>query len=259
MPRAQGLRLAIRRARETGCHGLDGGRVAAARGDRVGPLGGLVLDVFARNAVELAGSKARVQALFVAAPALVERPRGKGRVLVWTSSMDLSWNDLAQKPVYLPFLHGVVRHLAAYTEAAPWMTIGQVVDPTRRAGPGSSVRPEVALTPSGGRLPLDGEDAQVLELTEQGFYEIRGRSQGAPAVVVASNVDTSESDLTPMDPREIVAAATASAAAEQSRASGEPPTPEAQERMQRIWWYLLLAGILLLGADTLLSNRLSKA
>jgi hypothetical protein len=36
-------------------------------------------------------------------------------------------------------------------------------------------------------------------------------------------------------------------------------TPEAQERSQRIWWYLLWAGILLLGADTLLSNRLSKA
>jgi hypothetical protein len=36
-------------------------------------------------------------------------------------------------------------------------------------------------------------------------------------------------------------------------------TPEAQERSQRLWWYVLMAGILLLGVDTLLSNRLSKA
>jgi hypothetical protein len=36
-------------------------------------------------------------------------------------------------------------------------------------------------------------------------------------------------------------------------------TPEAQEGSQRLWWYLLVAGILLLAADTLLSNRLSKS
>jgi hypothetical protein len=36
-------------------------------------------------------------------------------------------------------------------------------------------------------------------------------------------------------------------------------TPEARERNQRLWWYLLCAGILLLGADTLLSNRMTKA
>ena len=38
-----------------------------------------------------------------------------------------------------------------------------------------------------------------------------------------------------------------------------PLTPEAQEQRQRIWWYLLVGGILLLGAETLLANRLSKA
>jgi len=36
-------------------------------------------------------------------------------------------------------------------------------------------------------------------------------------------------------------------------------TPEAREKNQRLWWYLLCAGIVLLGADTLLSNRLAKA
>jgi hypothetical protein len=40
--------------------------------------------------------------------------------------------------------------------------------------------------------------------------------------------------------------------------AGVPPTPEARERNQRIWWYLLIAGILLLGVDTLVSNRMAK-
>ena len=61
-----------------------------------------------------------------------------------------------------------------------------------------------------------------------------------------------------MDPKEIVAAAVG--AGDEARPEGPacPLTPEAQEKIQRLWWYLLVAGILLLGADTLLSNRLAK-
>lgn len=33
-------------------------------------------------------------------PALVEAVVGKGRVLAWATSLDLSWNDMALKPVY---------------------------------------------------------------------------------------------------------------------------------------------------------------
>jgi hypothetical protein len=76
---------------------------------------------------------------------------------------------------------------------------------------------------------------------------------------VASNVDPAEADLTPMDPKEIVAAAVGAAGGvEGGPGAGVPMTPEAQERNQKLWWYLLVAGILLLGADTLLSNRLAK-
>ncbi len=56
----------------------------------------------------------------------------------------------------------------------------------------------MALTPGGERISLDGDGPEVLELTEQGFYEFRtqGRDGDAP-LVVASNVDLSESDLAP--------------------------------------------------------------
>jgi hypothetical protein len=188
------------------------------------------------------------------APALVERRVGNGRVLVWTSTLDLVWNDLALKPVFLPFLHRLVRHLGAYKEPTAWLTVGQVVEaaPVRTGGGG------VALTPSGRQLPLDSEDTHVLELTEQGFYEIRGPDTKADAVMtVASNVDLAESDLTPIDPREIVAATAGPSGGGPGAGSNLPVTPEAQERMQRLWWYLLFAGILLLAADTYLSNRLT--
>ena len=62
------------------------------------------------------------------------------------------------------------------------------------------------------------------------------------------------------DPRELVAAVTArSARAEANRGPTTlPGTPEELERQQRIWWYLLFAGVLVLAFETLLSNRLSR-
>ena len=76
-------------------------------------------------------------------------------------------------------------------------------------------------------------------------------------VAVASNVDLAESDLTPMDAQELVAAAEGHAGG--ARAAGADPaaTAEAQERAQKVWWYLLFAGILLLGAETILSNGIA--
>ncbi len=207
-----------------------------------------------------AGMGSQVLARFDAGtPALLERQVGNGRVLLWGATLDLSWSDLPIKPVYLPFVHRSMQYLASYREPAPWLTVGQVFD-ADAAGVGSGQR--AAITPSGRRVSLEEEGGPVLELTEQGFYEIRqgpSQSGAGEAAVVASNVDPAESDLTPMDPKEIVAAALATPAGSQTAAELVPQTPEAQERSQRVWWYLLVLGIALLGADTLLSNRLSKA
>jgi hypothetical protein len=188
------------------------------------------------------------------APALVERRVGSGRVLMWTSSLDVQWNDLALKPVFLPFLHRTVRYLAAYEERASWSTVGDVFEAAPAAKEPRTGR--VALTPGGQRLALDEEGSDVLALEEQGFYEIRaqGRESEAP-LTLASNVDLSESDLTPMDPQELVAAATGRAGPAGVDVAGGTPTDEAQEHVQRIWWNLLFAGLILLGAETVLANR----
>jgi hypothetical protein len=190
-------------------------------------------------------------------PAVVERIVGRGRVMLWGSTLDVSWSDLPTKPVFLPFIHQAVRHLAGYTEPEPWLTVGQVLNASAVTARGPAAQ-RVVLTPSGRRLPLDDEGTDVLELTEQGFYEIRGDANQADAIV-AANVDPAEADLTPMDPREITAAAVGAEDGSASGPTGVPLTPEAKEKNQRLWWYLLVAGILLLGADTLLSNRMAKA
>ena len=191
-------------------------------------------------------------------PALLERKVGTGRAIVWTSTLDLYWNDLAVKPVFLPFVHRVVRHLASYREPDPWRTVGDVVEPAAVPAGARAQREaaRVVLTPAGQRVTLDEEGPDVLELLEQGFYEIRTQSRDTdPPLVVASNVDLKESDLTGMDPQEIVAAAMGRAGAALASDPTAAPTDQAQEAAQRVWWYLLFAGLLLLGAETLVANR----
>jgi hypothetical protein len=194
-------------------------------------------------------------------PALMERKAGAGRVLLWSSGLDLEWNDLAVKPVFLPFVHTVTKYLADFSEPPASLTVGQVIPaPRRPAGRGAAATrgATIALAPSGTRVPVETEDG-ALELTEQGFYDVRTQGAGADAAtMLASNVDLSESDLSPLDPRELAAAVAGRAPGELGGLGNARPSDEAQARAQRLWWYLLVAGGLLLAAETLLSNRLSQ-
>jgi hypothetical protein len=192
------------------------------------------------------------------APAVVERRVGSGRVVLWASTLDTAWSDLPTRGVFLPFVHQSMRFLSGYSEPRPWLGVGQVLDASTGALSKGDVGQRVVLTPSGRRVPLQDEGSDVMELTEQGFYELRG--EGNDVAVVAVNVDAAEADLTPMDPKEIVVAAIgAPGSVEGGEGSGVPLTPEAQEKNQRLWWYLLVAGIVLLGIDTVMSNRMAKA
>ena len=192
-------------------------------------------------------------------PALLEQQVGEGRVLLWGSSMDITWSDFPQRPVFLPFVHRALRHLASYVEAGAWLTVGDAFD----AGtiPGLDLDDTyVVVTPGGQRLPLDEEGGTVLSLDEQGFYEVRTDSEAddANAVFVASNVDPFESDLSPLNPEDLAVAAMADVAPGEAEVDAVL-TAEAQEQRQRLWWFLLVAGLLMLGAESILANRLSQA
>jgi hypothetical protein len=193
------------------------------------------------------------------AAAAVERRLGTGRVIALTTTLDDSWNDLALKPVYLPLLHQIVKYLARYEAPTAWLTVGQVVDlPTLL----KSRADRVAVTPSGERVNVSGSGGGLLELNEHGVYEIYAASTGPSGrgTRVAVNIDPAESDLTPLDPQELVAAATGRASQQTAAAPQAPETipPQDAEKQQGIWWYLLAAGLLLLATETVVSNHLSR-
>ena len=194
------------------------------------------------------------------AVAMAERRIGSGNVLLWASTLDNYWNDLALKPVYLPFVHEIVRHLATYEQPANFFTIGNVVDPAhllRASGLGLQTGTgAMILTPTGQRIEQSGTPTPV-QLEQPGFYEVHGRSNQAGTVSIAANLDTAESDLSVLDTQELTAALSGRpGTVNPASADAATLTPEDQERRQNFWWYLLMAGIVLLGAETAISNRM---
>jgi len=197
------------------------------------------------------------------AVAAAERQIGSGRVVAWTTTLDDSWNDLPRKPVYLPLLHQLVKYLARFEAPKSWLTVGQVLD---MSGKTKARANWVVITPSGRRVADTSGAGGTLELDEQGVYEVRPAGQTSTAAVapesVAVNIDPSESDLTPLDPRELVASVTGHASPDASAQTVTPQQAEIDlkdaERRQAVWWYLLVIGLLLLAAETAISNRLSR-
>lgn len=207
--------------------------------------------------------------------ALAELRLGAGKVMLWTTSLDAFWNDLALQPVYLPFVHRLAEYLGGRAEAVPWFVTGQVVDladpeALETAGLVSSEAAglaegldQIALMPSGGSQALPaGTGPRYLPLEEHGFYTVRqpGSDPDRP-FVMAVNVDLEESELASIDPEELVLQIQASAApADGSPALGEAVDlrREDQERRQSLWRWLLLAAMVLFIAETVISNVISR-
>lgn len=229
-------------------------------------------------------------------PALVEGRRGAGRVLVWATGLDRFWNDLPLHPVYLPFVHRVVRHLGARGELPPWHPAGSTVNLAELAEAAPSLElPEgaAAMEPGGGSVPLDPA-TPLLALDVHGIWEVRppGERPDHP-MALAVNVDVAESDLSRLDLEEFVGAIGGGLGAEAEAAAGaavgdageetdgnasEEAGDDASgpssagstgtasadlegeefEKRQSFWRYLLAATFLLMVSETILANRLSR-
>ena len=217
--------------------------------------------VFRYRALE-PGPTDRVLARFDdGAVAAAEKRVGAGRVIVWTTTLDDSWTDLALKPVFLPLVHQLVRYLAHYEQPPSWSTVGQVLDLAARATRRKADR--VVVTPSGERIAQSARERRRAPRAERAGRlrdPVGVERLGGGPTAIAVNLDPAESDLTPLDPSELVAAVTGQRRPQAAAAAEQPAelTREEAERRQSLWWYLLVAGLLLLAAETVVANQLSR-
>jgi hypothetical protein len=190
--------------------------------------------------------------------------------VVWASTLDPYWTNLPLQPVFLPFVHQLGKHVGRYADPRPWFTAGDVLDLSRHGeltAPftggrvADSANKLIVDAPSGARERVTATGAgHLVTLREQGFYELRGPNtpvgSGRP---IAVNVDPTESDLSHLDPQDIVVAVTAVNGQRLPGSDLNTLTPKDQEQRQKVWWYLLLGALLLMALETTLSNRLSRA
>lgn len=200
------------------------------------------------------------------AGALVEHRVGRGRVLTWASSFDGYWNDLPRQAVFLPFLHQLSRHAAAYRARRTAYEVGEPVDLFDAAGAGaadSGRRDQrfAVLAPSGARLAVGGEDAPgALEPRETGLYEVR--RSGAPNErprIIPVNVAPAEVEFASFDPVRLTAALSPTDAGTAAGDAASDPivVAEQREREQSLWWYLLVVVGTLLLVEAILAGRAS--
>ena len=183
--------------------------------------------------------------------ALLEKKIGKGRVLLFTSSLDMQWNNLPRQGMYVPLVHEMLRYLAVYEEKRPSYTIGE---PVRLLLPvGNAVR---VTGPNGAETILTstrGDDVFYQATDRPGFYDVRGRQEKD---VLAVNVSSAESDLTFVDPAQIRAVLVNEAQREPlTQRAGVASIDAYAEKSQRLWWWILLMVFFLGLGETLLANR----
>src|SRR5439155_1315618 len=72
--------------------------------------------------------------------ALVAAAADRGRVLVWASSVDDSWNDLPLKAVFAPLWQQMLRYVDNYGEGRRWFEVGETITPQK--APGEALPPD---------------------------------------------------------------------------------------------------------------------
>lgn len=182
-------------------------------------------------------------------PAILERREGAGRVIMLAVPLDADNGDLPRQPTFLPLMRRLVLHTSGHESSPLWRVTGESWNPQ------AIVREPVVSTPSGEILRPQADSAgAAIALSEAGVYSLYdGRVGGEPAAIVAVNPPPGESDLTPVDPRELLLGVRISddvVDAAHARAA-----PKELEGRQGLWRIALVIVVLVMMIETLLATR----
>lgn len=197
-------------------------------------------------------------------PLLLERAYDRGKVLLWTSTIDPAWTRVPESPrTFVPLVHELLRH-AAHAESAP-----------RNVAPGEPLAAELTafprnpqlVRPDGSRRPIEGEPERAgtdswklpvvpgKETERVGAYRIE--MEGLPALHFAVQLDPLEGDLDRLAPAELDAlhpAFTTLRTGSSDRSGPDRATPQRGE----LWRWLALGSLAALVLESLWAAWLGK-
>ena len=181
-------------------------------------------------------------------PALVERSAGSGKVLLFASSLDLEWNNLALQGLFLPFVHETLRHLVQPELKQRAYQVGDRID----LGLGATDQQVSARNANGDAIGFSGDNA-VFTADKPGLITAES---GAAVTRYAVNILPRESNLTRLATAtlydDVINPETSPI---RSREVQTAQLVEELERPQRLWWWILALVMLLVLAEATIANR----
>ncbi|HEX4130288.1 MAG TPA: BatA domain-containing protein, partial [Pirellulales bacterium] len=197
-------------------------------------------------------------------PAIIEEPIGRGRAILVATSADVSWSAMPLWPSFPPLVHELLNLAVRGRFAEQNLLVGQAL--------GDSYRGHVARAVVGLKLP-SGESATARvapegeysvwsygETTQSGMYVAHLPAPVTRDEAFAVNVDTSESDLTQLDPAELRDGVWAGVEFVHRTDWQDLNTGPMVAVVRRQWLhlYLLLAVVVLLLTETLLATMFGR-
>lgn len=200
-------------------------------------------------------------------PALMERPFGKGRVIMSAASCDLEGNDWGRDPSYVVAMLEMVQYLARSIGGDRSLLVGEPI--TIPIDP-SAYEPKVVVRPPGFPQQRETEIAAVADengtmtarwdhTQQAGIYTaiLTQRDGGLIPRRFAVNVDSAESDLTPAAPDELRASL---AGVEIAYIEGVPEAEDDNDEGRReIWPAMLIFALAVLMLEQFLAWRFGRS
>jgi hypothetical protein len=213
--------------------------------------------------VELSGGTAKtLVTLDNGAPLIVEKPFGKGKVLLVNSTANPEWNNLPLQAVWVPLMQRLCSYLATRDSATNAGTVGDSVRIGLEQGTGEEVfaltQPDGKTSEVKARKETSGVIVESPPVKAAGVYELAPQA-GGTARKFAFNVDAAESDLKALTAGEVSTLG-------QRLGADVVDSVESYQRLDRsrrfgaeIWQIFLLILLVLLFGEVLLEQRISKA
>ncbi len=187
-------------------------------------------------------------------PLLLEREIGRGRFMLLNTSFDDTWTDLPKKPAFVSFMAEAARYLSNENILLREQLTDSFLQLSDSGGASGQV-----FDPEGNSLLSlqDTTQAQDIQLSQTGFYQV---FTPGGEVLIAVNPDIRESDLTFMGSQTLenwqnTVAGTASQALDGQNNEAANANIAADPVEMEIWRVFLLLLVIIVLAESLLSNR----
>ena len=193
-------------------------------------------------------------------PILLEHALGRGHVVMFTTSAEATWNNMALTPVFPMLMQQIVTYLAGREFEQP-RVVGDSLSLSYTEQPDAS--DAVFDTPHEQTISVpvreyrDQYMALLENAREAGFYVARVSVQ-APGMPIAVNVDTRESDVACLSESELSTSLEGTGVTVAATETDLLSAIEATRTGRSSWRFFMLAGLVVLLIECLFADRLLK-